>query len=353
MARGKAIVGLDIGSSSVKMCVLKRVKNGYSLQSFGMTALPSEAIVDGALMNSSAVAEAIGELLRSHKVKVKEAAIAISGHSVIIKKINLPQMTADELEGQIRFEAEQYIPFDINDVHLDVQIVKPAPTPQQQMDVLLVAAKKDMINDYVQVVTESGLMPIICDVDAFAVENAFEANYDVPSSDTIVLVNIGAAKTNINVLSKGVSSFTRDINIGGNAFSEEIQKRLNVSYDEAEALKIGGGANETDGVMPQDVEQVLSTVNETMAGEIQRTLDFYSATSADTRFAKIYLSGGTAKLASLANNLGSRLGTTVEVVNAFKRVEVDPKKFDIEYLKNVAPQAAVAVGLATRFIGDK
>jgi type IV pilus assembly protein PilM len=353
VARAKPIVGLDIGSSSVKLCVLKPVKSGYALQSFGLVPLPSEAIVDGALMNSSAVTDAISELVRSHKVKIKEAAIAISGNSVIIKKINLPSMTADELEEQIRWEAEQYIPFDINDVNLDVQILRPAATPQSQMDVLLVAAKKDMINDYVQVVTEAGLIPIVCDVDTFAVENAFERNYDVPQGETVVLINIGAAKANINVISKGVSSFTRDINVGGNAFSEEIQKRLNVSYDEAEALKIGGGNKDPDGVVPHEVDNVIQQVNEQVATEVQRTLDFYAATSADNQFSKIYLSGGSAKLGSLGKTLSSRIGAPVEILQPFRRLEVDERKFDSEYMKNLAPQAAVCVGLAMRYIGDK
>ena len=353
MARARPIVGLDIGSSSVKICVLKPTKKGFALQSFGMVPLPSEAIVDGALMNSSVVTDAIGELVRSHKVRIKECAIAISGNSVIIKKINLPSMTADELDEQIRWEAEQYIPFDINDVNLDVQILRPAATPQAQMDVLLVAAKKDMINDYVQVVTEAGLIPTICDVDTFAVENAFEQNYDISLTETIVLVNIGAAKANINVLSKGVSSFTRDINVGGNAFSEEIQKRLNVSYDEAEALKIGGGTKDQDGVVPQEVEAVIQQVNEQVASEVQRTLDFYAATSADNQFARVYISGGSAKLSSLAKTLEQRIGAPVEVMQPFRRLEIDDRKFDAEFIKNLAPQAAVSVGLAMRFLGDK
>jgi type IV pilus assembly protein PilM len=347
MARGKPVVGLDIGSSSVKLCQLKRSKKGWALQAFGLVPLPQEAIVDGALMNAGAVTDAISELVRSHHVKVKDAAIAISGHSVIIKKINLPSMTPDELDEQIRWEAEQYIPFDINDVHLDVQILKAAPTPQAQMDVLLVAAKKDMINDYVQVVSDAGLQATICDVDAFAVENAFEANYDLSPSETIVIVNIGATKSNINVLSKGTSAFTRDLNIGGNAYSEEIQKRLGVSYDEAEALKLEGESSSAE------MASVVAQVNDNLAAEIQRTLDFYAATSADAQFAHIYLSGGSAKLATLAQTLGARLGAACEVMTPFRRIEIDSKKFDFDYIKSVGPQASVALGLATRVLGDK
>ncbi len=351
MRRQRPVVGLDIGSSAIKLCVLKPQKGGFGLQAFGMLPLPHEAIVDGALMNASVVIDAIGELVRSHKVKIKEAAIAISGNGVIIKKINLPSMTPDELEDNIRWEAEQYIPFDINDVNIDVQILRPAPTPQAQMDVLLVAAKKEMINDYVQVVTEAGLVPTVCDVDTFAVENAYEGNYDTSAVETVVLINIGATKANLNVLSRGVSSFTRDLNIGGNVFSEEIQRRLAVSYDHAEELKVGGKGESRS--LPREVEAAIQQVNEQVASEVQRSLDFYAATSADGQIGKIFLSGGSAKLESLGRTLSQRIGAPVEMLQPFRRLDVDESKFDIEHIKRLAPQAAVSVGLAMRYAGDK
>jgi type IV pilus assembly protein PilM len=243
MAKGKLAVGLDIGSGSIKLCQLKPGKKGnYQLISFGMVQLPPEAIVDGALMNSTAVVDGIQELFASQKIKHKEVATSVSGHSVIIKKINLPQMTPEELEESIQWEAEQYIPFDINDVNIDVQILNTESTQAGQMDVLLVAAKKDMVNDYTEVIASAGLTPVVVDIDAFAVQNQFEINYEVPRSETVVLVNIGASVTNINVLANGISTFTRDISIGGGQFTDAVQKALNVSYDEAEALKLGGGA---------------------------------------------------------------------------------------------------------------
>ena len=225
MAKGKLAVGLDIGSGSVKLCVLKRAKRGnYQLQSFAMIPLPPEAIVDGALMNSTAVVDAIQELFASQKVRHKEVSTSVSGHSVIIKKINLPQMTAEELEESIQWEAEQYIPFDINDVNIDVQILNTESTQAGQMDVLLVAAKKDMVNDYTEVIHNAGLTPVVVDIDAFAVQNQFEINYEVPRSETVVLVNIGASVTNINVLANGISTFTRDISIGGSPIHRRHSK---------------------------------------------------------------------------------------------------------------------------------
>jgi type IV pilus assembly protein PilM len=354
MAKAKHVIGLDIGSSAIKLIQMKETKRGYQLLHFGIANLPPEAIIDGALMNSTVIVSTIRDLVQSQRIRNKEAGIAISGHSVIIKKITLPAMTEEELEESIQWEAEQYIPFDINDVNIDVQVLTPEASEQGQMDVLLVAAKKDMINDYLAVVQEAGLTPMVVDVAAFCVENAFEANYDLPTSDTIVLVNIGASVININVLSQGTTAFTRDISMGGNQFTEEIQKQLNVSYDEAEALKLGGGATvDADSVVPQEVERVIVSVSETLAGEIQRSLDFYAATAADSQISRIYLSGGTCKIPSLYKIIENKVGVPVEVMNPFRNIEFDPKRFDPEYIREVGPSAAVAVGLGLRTPDDK
>src|SRR4051795_4210128 len=345
MAKSKLALGLDIGSSSVKLVQLKEAgKRGYVLDAFGVAPLPPEAIVDGALMNSTAIVEAIRQLVSQFKLKNREVAIGVSGHSVIIKKISMPRMTRDELEESIQWEAEQYIPFDVKDVNIDVQILTPPEqdTGAGQMDVLLVAAKKDMINDYTSVVAEAGLIPVVVDVDAFAVQNAFEVNYEAPRNETVVLVNAGAAVCNINVLANGFTTFTRDVTIGGNQFTEEIQKQLNVSYEEAEALKIGGGRADADAVVPQEVERVMSSVAEQVSGEIQRSLDFYAGTAADANFSKVFLSGGTAKIPALFKTIEARVGVPVEILNPFKNIEIDNRKFDPAFIMDVAPMAAVA-----------
>jgi type IV pilus assembly protein PilM len=354
MRKSKLAVGLDIGSGSIKLCQLKASKKGsYSLQSFAMYQLPPEAIVDGALMNSSAVIDAIQELIASQKIRTKEIATSVSGHSVIIKKINLPQMTPEELEESIQWEAEQYIPFDINDVNIDVQILNTESTQAGQMDVLLVAAKKDMVNDYTEVVERAGLTPVVVDIDAFAVQNQFEVNYEVSRSETVVLVNVGASVTNINVLANGISTFTRDISIGGGQFTDAIMKALNVTYDEAEALKVGGNGADSDAVVPQEVERVLQTESESIANEIQRSLDFYAATSADSHIARIFLGGGSAKIPALVKTIEGRTGVPVEVMNPFRNIDISSGRFDPKYLQSIAPMATVAVGLALRYPGDK
>ena len=358
MAKGKLALGLDIGSTSVKMILLKEQRKrgqvSYALQNFGMKPLPPEAIVDGALMNSTAIVQALQELMSELKVKSKEVAIGVSGHSVIIKKIQMPRMSQEELEESIQWEAEQYIPFDVKDVNIDTQILDSGGNDATgQMDVLLVAAKKDMINDYTTVVSESGLQPVVVDVDAFAVQNMFATNYDVPDKETVVLINAGASVVNINIISNGITVFTRDVTIGGNQFTEEIQKQLNVSYEEAEALKIGGTRGDSDAVVPQEVERVLQSVAEQVAGEIQRSLDFYAGTAVDATFTKVYLSGGTAKIPALFKTIETRVGVPVEILNPFRKIDVDNRKFDPSFIMEVAPMAAVAVGLALRKPGDK
>ena len=338
----------------VKIVQLKETKKGYRLVNFGMVAIPSEAIVDGALMNSTAIVEVIKELLASTKIKAKDVALGLSGHSVIIKKISLPVMTPEELEESIHWEAEQYIPFDINDVNMDATILNPQSAVQGQMDVLLVAAKKEMINDYTAVVAEAGLNPVVVDVDVFALQNMFECNYEVPANETIVLCNIGAGTVNLNILANGISAFTRDISMGGNQFTEEIQKQLNVSFEEAEALKIGGGnTNDADSVVPQEVERVIQSVSANMAAELQRSIDFYTATTADSHIARVYLSGGTAKIPTLLRVLENRLGIPVELMNPFRNVEVDRSQFDPDYIQDIAPIAGISVGLGVRREGDK
>ena len=356
MARG--IIGLDIGSHSVKVMELKEVKGGaWKLAKFGIHKLPAEAIVDGAIMNSSAVVEGIQDLIARHKIKVKNVVTGVSGTSVIIKKITLPAMTEDELEESIQWEAEQYIPFSINDVYVDTQILNKGMDDTGQMEVLLVAAKKDIIYEYTALIKEAGLNPTIVDVDGFSIENCFDLNEDLGVEEVTALVNVGASLTNINILNQGITAFTRDINMGGNQFTEEIQKQLNVSYEEAEALKFGGNAstveNTTDAIVPQEVGAILKSMADTISLEIQRSIDFYLGTAPEITLSRIILSGGTSKVTALRDSLEAALGARVDLADPFRNILYNPKDFDPTYLKDMSAMSAVVVGLASRRVGDK
>jgi len=347
----KSVVGLDIGSHSVKAVeiAIKGKDKGFDLRSLGVARMPSEAIVQGAFLNSSAIVDAIQEAVQSGRIKGKEVAAAVAGHSVIVKKVSLPAMTREELEDQIQWEAEQYIPFDVNEVNLDFQILQTSES-EGQMDVLLVAAKKDLIDDYCQVIAEAGLTPIAIDVAAFAVENAYEINYEVEPEGVIALVNIGAQVVNINVVQDGVPAFTRDITTGGNQYTEEIQKALSISFDEAERLKIGGDASEqSQDVVPQEVEHAIRSVTDTVVGEISRSLDFFTATAADRRIGKVLLCGGGSRVSGFLNTFAERTGFEVELMNPLGRM-LPSKGFDTAFLDEIGPSLGVGIGLATRRI---
>lgn len=344
----KEVVGIDIGSSSVKVVQLKDNKGALQLLNVGIFPLPPEAIVDNTLMDSAAISSAIRNLIASLGIKIKDVVCSISGNSVIIRKIVLPAMPQEELEDQISWEAEQYIPFDINDVNMDFQILSPDNNDPSKMNVLLVASKKDIINDYVSVFTEAGMQLSVVDVDSFAVQNAFEANHDFSSEDIIALINIGASVMNINVIKDGITLFTRDVQMGGNLYSEEIQKQLGLSSHDAEIGKLL--AHESNN---EALRNVTLKVNETLAQEIRRSLDFYNSTATDDRISGVYVSGGCSKVYNLIHTISEKIGLPVDEVNPFAKLKYNEKDFDPEYLQEIAPFMAVPVGLAIRRVGDK
>ena len=349
-SQNKDIIGVDIGSSSVKLVQLRESKGVYHLASIGIAPLPPDAIVDGAIMDSSSVVGVIDDLVKSLKLKSKNVATSISGHSVIIRKIKLPIMTEEEMEASIQWEAEQYIPFEISEVNLDFQILGPDSADPSQMNVILVAAKKDFVNDYIAVFSECGLTPIVLDIDCFAMENAFEANREVDDQGVVALVNMGSSAMNVNVLKDGVSVFTRDITVGGNMINEEIQKRLGLSSEDAEAVKLGGSV---DGVEKTAVDEVLNDAMESLVQEVQRSLDFFSATSSDDKIQTVFITGGVSRNPSVRKLLNERLDLPVQLLNAFGQVVIDEKNFDVEYIDAIGPLMSVAVGLAMRRLGDK
>lgn len=350
-SKSKNLVGLDIGSSAVKLVELKEKKAGsYELVKIGLEPLSPEAIVDGSIMDSSMVVDTIQRLNASQGVKNSNYATSLSGHSVIIKKISLPAMSNEELAESIQWEAEQYIPFDINDVNLDY-VPLTAPGTGENIDVILVAVKKEKINDYASVISQAGKTPVMVDVDAFAVQNAYEANYPVHDDKVMALVNIGASVTNVNVISGSTSLFWRDITFGGNQYTDAIQRELNLSFAQAEELKRGGTAGEHN---IQQVIPILNSVSEDFAGELRKTLDFFSATSGAERVDGIMLSGGGASALNLESILREKFGISVEIMNPFKNIALNEKKgsFNPEWIAEVGPSMAVAVGLAIRKLGD-
>jgi type IV pilus assembly protein PilM len=348
--RSKPVVGLDIGSSAVKAIELKKSGRGFKVTAIGVEPVPPDSIVDGAIIDAGAVTDAVRRLLGSARFKAKDVVASLSGSSVIVKKINLPVMSETDLADSIQWEAEQYIPFDIQDVNLDYQILTPAAERQGTMDVLLVAAKKDKIADYTGVVSAVGRKTAVVDVDAFALQNAFETNYADDANKVVALVNAGASAININLVSGGTSLFTRDVGIGGNAFTEAVQKELGLPFDGAEDAKRG---LPVDGVRPEDVRLVLHAVMENVLLEIEKTFDFFKATSASDRIDRIVVSGGASMVEDFEEALRERMGTEVERFDPFRNVPIDPAALQGGTAADYAPVCAVALGLALRKDGDR
>jgi type IV pilus assembly protein PilM len=351
-AKAKTVVGLDIGSSAVKAVELKPAGKGYKVAAFATEPVPPESIVDGAIIDAGSVADAIRRVFDGKKAfKSKDVCASLSGNAVIVKKITLPVMTENELAESIYWEAEQYIPFDIQDVNLDYQILDPGTGPNSRgsMDVLLVAAKKEKIGDYTNVISQAGRAAVIVDVDAFALQNAFEVNYGLDAGRTVVLLNAGASAININILQGDQSVFTRDISIGGNAYTEAVQKELDLPFDAAEQVKKG---IPVDGATFEDAQPVLHAVTENVLLEIQKTFDFFKASASTEQIDRIMLSGGASRVDGFREMVQERFNAPVEDFDPFRAVTWDARKLGGEPAE-MASSAAVAVGLALRKVTDR
>jgi type IV pilus assembly protein PilM len=342
----KNCIGLDLGSSSVKVTQVKKLRSGFQLLNFGIEPVPPDTIVDGAILNHSGVVEAVRAVFDRLKIRQKEVALAISGNALIIKKIFVPAMTPEELEEQVPWEAEHHIPFNRNDVEIDYQALG-GKNAQGQMELLLVAAKKEVVADYAAVAREASLSPVVVDVAAFAVQNGFEAAYGTPPG-VVALINVGATLSNINILSSGSSAFTRDVTTGGNSFTDDLKRHLGVSGEDAEAMKVAF----SDGDANQDVARVLGATAQAMAGEFQKSIDFFLASHPDTAISKIYLGGGSARVPPLLSAIEARARVPVEVIEPFKNAEPAPG-LDPAFLRAHGAQAVVSLGLALRSPGDK
>ena len=350
LGKNKRVVGLDIGSSRIKIAEVKSSKGRYELINIAQIDLLPDTIVDGQIIDGNHVSDCISRVFSEQKILGQQIATSLSGNAVIVKKINLPVMGLEELRDQINWEAQQHIPFDIQDVNLDYHVLEGDPT-SEMMDVLLVACKKDMVSQLTQVIAQAGKTTSIVDVDSFALQNAYEVNY-VPSPDqTIVLLNIGASVTNINIVRGAASIFTRDVSMGGNQYTDTLQKKFNLTFEDAEILKRG---KVPEGCMASIDEafQTLHSVTEMLAGEIQRTLDFFHQQSPDgEKIIGMLVAGGGSKVANLVAYLSERFGIYVEPFDPFRNLNVSNNKFDAEYLREFAPDMAVAVGLALRSDG--
>jgi type IV pilus assembly protein PilM len=342
----KGVAGLDVGSSSVKIVELDGKLNNLSLVALGFENLPDDSIVDGQIMEMNAVSETIQDVCKNHQIIATQVVTGVSGHSVIVKSIVLPPMSRDELEESIDWHAEEHIPFDLADVSLDYHV---AEQTNDSTHVVIAACKRERIDNLSQAVQLAGKQPLVIDIDTFALQNCYEINYQPEASQVVALLNIGASTMNVNIVQGVNSVFTRDITVGGSQFTDILQRNLGLSYHQAEAVK-RGVSEAGEGVDEKAIEPLMNNVTEMVAMEIQKTFDFYRATTEDigVQVQKILISGGGSKLAGLAEELSTKLELPVEVLDPFRQIKVDTRKFDPDYLSEIMPEMAVAVGLAVR-----
>ena len=342
------LIGLDIGSRSIKAAEISETKKGYTLERFGLTDIPPGLIEDGTIKDAEQVADTIRNLLKSYGIKGQNVALSVGGYSVIVKKINVQSMSEEQLQDTISFEAEQYIPFDISDVNLDFQILGENENNPNQMNVLLVAAKKEMVNDYVNLVQLAGLNPCIIDVDAFALQNIYEINYGL-NGENVALIDIGAGKTTLNILKDNISVFMRDVSMGCQQIGTKIVALANCTLEEAEGLYHD---DETERLSDKEMVEIVSSVVTDWCTEIGRALDFFYSTYPGAQISKIILSGGGAKIQKFRQLLAAETSSEVEIIQPFEKFSVG-SDFDQSYLEQIAPQAAICLGLAIRKIDDK
>ncbi len=340
----KSIVGLDVGSSSIKAVELKKSRNGIEAVHVGMEPLAPDIVVDSMIVDSGTVSSAIAKLFTDNQIKSKNVATAVSGHSVIVKKISLPSMSDDELADTIQKEAAQHIPFDLADVNLDYQILS-EDSASPTMDVLLVAVKKDKILNYTNVLSMAGKTPAVVDIDSLALHNCYEFNYEPTPNQVVALLNLGASVMNINIVKGTTPLFPRDVSVGGHQYTDSLQKELDLSFDDAESLKLGRkvGTVSDEAKLP-----ILQQVTEIIVLEIQKTFDFFRASAAGEHIEKIYLAGGSSKVPGLVEALRQEFSLPVEVLNPFQRVAPPVDGVAAELVEQNAGQMAVAVGLALR-----
>ncbi len=347
--RAKTLVGVDIGTSAVKVAEVKPTGDTYELQALGLENLPADSIVDGVIISKLAVADAIDQLFRNNDIRNEKIATSICGHSVIVKKVSLPVQNDRELEESIQWEAEQYIPFDIAEVNLDYQVIRRG-TQGNRMEVLLVAAKRDKIADHTSVLSMAGKKPLVVDIDAFALQNAFEVNYEADENTVVALLDIGCTMINVNLIRGSEFLFTRDIAMGGNHYTEYLQRELSIPFEEAERYKKGEAPTPE---LADRTSEILEEVSEILTLEVQKTFDFFKTTSESIDIREVYLSGGASRTQGLREFLQNKLELPVQLLNPFNKLTVRDSSVPAELVNDLATDFAIAIGLALRSERDR
>lgn len=351
--KSKGIVGLDIGSFALKLVELKPVRKGkesrYELVSIGYEPVPYQSIVEGSIMDSTAVAEAIQHIFYDSKAKSNNLAFGVSGSSVIVKRIEVQRLNPDEMHEHILWEARPHIPFTPDEVNIDYEIIEAADAHPDKVGVILAAVRKEKLNDYLNVITIANKAADIVDLDSFAILNSALLNYEMYKDRALAIINIGSSITNVVIARQGYPVFVRDIAFGGNQFTDLLQKELNLKYEKAESVKKG---RTVEGISPVAVKPIITIILNDLKNEVKKTFEFYRSNTTEGRIDNILLSGGSANLEAIIDFFSQEFDIPVEIMNPFNSVDINYKKFDVNFIKDMAPVYNVAVGLALRAMGD-
>ncbi len=342
---GSSAVGVSIGSSSIKVVELKKVGKQFKLIHFGMIQLPEDALVNREIVNNIAVVESLRTLVNQLKLKTKNICTSMAGTGVIVKRMPVEVQSKKDLQDQVFWDAEQYLPFDVSEVVMDYQLLN--MTKDNKADVMLVAVKRSVLEGYIGCIEEAGLKAKVVDIDFFALQNLFESNYPTNSSESVCIVDIGATSMKIVIVHEGIPVFTKDVGLGGRTLTAEIQKHLNLSYADAESLKVSGQG----GSLPQEVLDLMNVTSENFAIEIKRALDYYEASATGAPVSYLLLAGGSSKIPGLGKVVEDNVGVPAQIINPFNAISYDPAIFTQDYIASISAIAAVPLGLALRMGG--
>lgn len=343
----KKVIGLDIGTTSIKVAELNVGRSGVTLLAFGIAPTPPQSFVGGDIIDQQTVGQVIRELVSKIKTKRKSISTGLGGMSVIVKRISIPKMDEKLIAEQIRWEAEQYIPYDINEVNLGYEILKSSSNSNENIDLLLVAAVQSHVFKYSETMSSAGLKLEVLDVSGFALANCFKKNYGDMAGQVVALLNIGAGATTMVVLENSEVVFCRDIPVGGMNYTLDLQKGLNVTQEEAEAIKLGASTGQA---VPSEAEKILQSSHELVREEIKASFDFFLNTAKSQNISRCFVTGGGAKVSAFITQISKFV--PCEKFDPFLGLKVNSKDFSPEYLNQIRDFAAVAVGLGLREIGD-
>ncbi|CCQ90195.1 putative MreB/Mbl protein [Nitrospina gracilis 3/211] len=346
------LLAIDIGSHSIKVAQLDGDPGKFELKNFGLMPLEPESVTEGVVRDEEQVSDALTRLLAAEKINNRFAVVSVSGEAVMIKKIKVPVLPEEDLAEAIQEEAEQYIPFDIDDVRIDYQVLEPSVTfdehefedeEEEKLDILLVAVQNEIIDSRLAVLAAAGLKPVIVDLDVFAIVNALGNSRNVKDMGSVALLDLGHTFTHLNILMDGVSTFTRDIPVGGGLCTKNLVSRFQLEPKDAEALKYG--------VLPEEVEKddvinvILDSIDPIIE-ELHKAFEFFSSTS-NSQVEKVFVMGGGALIPGVDGFIADRMAVPVELFDPFESIKI-PSTFDKKALAHMAPMSAVAIGLASR-----